>query len=104
MIRQFDVFRNPLRHERGAKPFVVCVQHRHLDHLNTRVVAPLVIGAPVHEESRVYPTVVLESKMLHFDPTEVIAMPARLLDNPVANLQSERDRIIAALDLVFTGI
>jgi len=26
------------------------------------------------------------------------------LRDPVANLQSERDKIVAALDLVFTGI
>jgi toxin CcdB len=104
MIRQFDVFRNPLRGERAAKPFVVCVQHRRLDHLNTRVVAPLAAGAPVHEESRLYPTIVLQSATLHFDPTELIALPARLLDNPVANLEPQRDKIIAALDLVFTGI
>jgi toxin CcdB len=104
MIRQFDVFRNPLRAERAAKPFVVSVQHRRLDHLNTRVVAPLVAGAPVHDENRLYPKFVVDSKTFHFNPAEAIALPARLLANPVANLEPQRDKIIAALDLVFTGV
>ena len=103
MIRQFDVFRNPLRAERAAKPFVVSVQHRRLDHLNTRVVAPLVIDAPIRDESRLYPTIAVESKTLHLDPTELIALPARLLGNPVANLEPQRAKIIAAIDIVLTG-
>lgn len=104
MIRQFDVFRNPLRAERAAKPYVVSVQHRRLDDLNTRVVAPLVTGSPGRDESRLYPAITVGSKTFHLDPAELIALPTRLLGNPVSNLESLRDKIIAALDIVLTGV
>ncbi|MDE3114713.1 MAG: CcdB family protein [Pseudomonadota bacterium] len=40
----------------------------------------------------------------YFDPTDSTTLPLARLRDPVANLQSERDKIVAALDLVFTGI
>jgi toxin CcdB len=102
-ISQFDVFPNPVRQGREHKPFVISLQHRHLDHLHTRVAAPLVTefrGSP----SRLNPVFVIGGQRVFLDPTDLGAMDVRLLRKPVANLESERYRIMAALDLVLTGI
>ena len=103
-IRQFDVFRNPLRAARDSKPYLICIQHRIVGHLNSRVMAPLVTRSAVHAENRIYPAIKLEQKTLYFDPTDLMTLPVRLFGKPVANLEPDRDKIIAALDLVFTGI
>jgi len=103
MTRQFDVFPNPLRKNQD-KPFVVCIQHHFLNHLNVRVVAPLVTKRAVQDQTRLYPAIPLGRQVLYFDPTDLISLPARLLRKPVANLESERYRIMAALDLVLTGL
>jgi toxin CcdB len=104
MIRQFDVFPNPLRDDRKEKPFVVNVQHYLLDHLATRITGPLIVRRSVHEPSRIYPQVTVAEDILYFDPTDLVPMPLRFLKNPIANLEAESFRIIAALDLVFTGV
>lgn len=105
MIRQHDVFRNPLRAARDAKPFVVNVQHHLIDRLGTRIVAPLVPWRAVADQPRLYPAIRLVGQcILYFDPTDLMTVPLRLLRDPVANLEADRDRIVAALDLVFTGI
>lgn len=104
MIKQFDVFPNPLRDYRKEKPFVVSVQHYLLDHFNTRITGPLITRRSVDEASRLYPKVTVQGDDLYFDPTDLVAMPIRFLKAPVANLASESFRIIGAIDLVFTGV
>ncbi|MEI9885174.1 MAG: CcdB family protein [Rhizomicrobium sp.] len=103
-IRQLDVVRNPIRAARDVKPFLVCLQHHLLDHLSTRVLAVLAVKPESGERSRLYPAVRIESDILYFNPTDLMTLPVRLLGKPIANLEAERDRIIAALDMVFTGI
>ena len=104
MIRQFDVFPNPLRDDRKEKPFVLNVQHYLLDHLGTRITGPLLTKRSVKETSRLHPQVTVAGDVLYFDPTDLVPMPLRFLKKPIASLESESFRIIAALDLVFTGV
>ena len=69
-ISQFDVFPNPVRQGRQHKPFVISLQHRHLDHLHTRVAAPLVTeirGSP----SRLNPVFVIGGQRVFLDPTDL---------------------------------
>ncbi|HEX4304158.1 MAG TPA: CcdB family protein [Rhizomicrobium sp.] len=103
-IRQFDVVANPLRAQRADKPYLVCIQHGLLGHLSSRIVAPLVTSQIIREPSRLHPSIAVGAAKLFFDPTDLLTLPIRLLKAPVANVEGERDRIVAALDLVFTGI
>ena len=103
-IRQFDVIKNPFRAGRDGKPYLVCVQHHLLDRLNTRIMASLVTRHAVQDLPRLYPLVRVATQELFLDPTDLVALPIRILRTPIANLESDRDRIVAALDLVFTGI
>jgi hypothetical protein len=104
MIRQFDVFPNPLKGGRRERPFVVSLQHYSLDHYPTRIVAPLVVDGAVVPMGRMTPLFEVERQKLRLSLTEIVTLPIRFLKPPVANLESERDRIVAALDLVFIGI
>lgn len=103
-IRQLDVVRSPFRAGREDKPYFVCVQHHLLDHLTTRIMAPLVPWHAVQGLPRLYPAIRVDAQMLFLDPTDLLALPVRVLRSPIANLEADRDRIVAALDLVFTGI
>lgn len=104
MIRQFDVFRNPLKAGREQRPFVVIIQHVFFDDLPTRVVVPLVLGTAIHMQPRLNPVFKVLGRSVHLSPTEPFALSLRHLSNPIANLAATRDHIVAALDLVFTGI
>jgi toxin CcdB len=102
-IRQFDVVSNPTRSGKGRIPFLINLQHHHLDHLKTRLVAGLISGLPC-EPSRLNPMFNIDGNDVFFDPTDIAAIDMRFLKNPVANLASDTFRITAALDLVFTGV
>ena len=104
MSHQFDVFPNPLRAGREHRPYLVDVQHPFFEERATRIVAPLVIAAAILPHDRLNPVVTVQRKDLHFSPTEMFTISLRNLRNPVANLSADRDRLIAAIDLVFTGI
>ena len=103
-IRQFDVVANPLPGSGRARPYLICVQHRRLDHLQTRILAPLISEHRLGEEPRLNPTFVIAGKSVYLDPTDLVTLLVSRLGEAITNLESERDRIIASLDLVFTGI
>jgi|SRR5580692_10139969 toxin CcdB len=104
MIRQFDVLTNPVRAMRAEKPYVVVLQHSLFAEISTRVLAPLVIKAAVANPTRAHPNFEIEGQTLYLSPTDLFTITTRYLGDPVANLEPHRDRVIAALDLVFTGI
>jgi toxin CcdB len=54
---------------------------------------------------RLNPVVAVEGRDYWLATHELLAIDQRMLNHaPVANLSNERDAIIAALDIVFTGI
>jgi toxin CcdB len=104
MIRQFDVFSNPSRRGSEERPFVVVVQSSLLDEVATRVCVPLIVERFLEPTNRLNPLFDIKQRKFYLHPVEIVTIPLRLLRTPVANLEEYRDRIIAALDLVFTGI
>jgi toxin CcdB len=104
MIRQFDVCANPVALGREERPYLVAIQHNRLSDLSTRILVPLVVRKVLPEESRLSPTVVIHGRSYFIDPTNIVTLPLRRLGQAVANLEADRDRIIAAIDLVFTGV
>lgn len=103
MIRQFDVCGNMLA-GREDKPYLVCIQHHRLDHLQTRILAPLISGRTIEDDIRLHPAFRIGGKTVYLDPTDLVTLPVRRLGVAIDNLEADRDKIIAALDLVFTGI
>jgi len=104
MTRQFDVCRYPVRGAVRDRLYVLVVQARFLDHMNTRVCAPLVVANAFFRQTRLNPLLRVEGTDVFLSPTEVATFPLRVLGSPIDNLETDRDRIVAALDLVFTGI
>jgi toxin CcdB len=104
MIRQFDVIANPLAAVRGTRPYVLCVQYYLLDQLGTRLMATLTTERVDHLLPRLHPDFEIEGRVVHLLPYDLITLPLRVLKRPIMNLESERNRITAALDLVFTGV
>ncbi len=104
MIRQFDVVANPIADGRALRPYLICIQHNHLSHFDGRVLAPLAVKEIARAESRLNPRLLVRGVPLYLIPNDLLTLPVRLLKAPIANLEADRDRVIAALDLVFTGI
>lgn len=104
MSRQFDVYRNPFRMARATRPFLVDLQHGFWFDMKSRIVATLAVRAIIGLSPRLHPPVIVDGQTYYFDPTDIAALPLARLRNPVTNLEAEREKFIAALDLVFTGI
>lgn len=100
---QFDVYKNP---RGGDYPYLLDVQADLLARLATRTVVPLIstrrYGAkPI---SRLNPTVRI-GKLEHLLLVqELAAIPAATLREKVTSLSARRTEIVAALDLLFTGL
>ena len=99
-MAQFDLYWNAA----GAS-WLIDVQHGLLDNLSTRIVVPLIpVADAPHQIRRLNPALEIDGN-LHVLMTDLMsAVPAAILGAPVASLASERDAIIAALDLAFAGI
>jgi toxin CcdB len=103
MIRQCDVYPTPFRRDREERPYVVVVQSDRYP-TNSRVCAPLVAERFLNPNGRLNPAFEIDGKKCYLHPLELVPLPVRVLRAPIANLEADRDRIIAALDLVFTGV
>jgi len=104
MIRQFDVVPNPVRAGRDERPLLVAVQHNFHRDLPTRVLVPLLTAAAKVEQSRLSPVLTVLGKKYVLLATDIVTLALHRLGSPIANLEQDRDRIIAALDLVFTAV
>ena len=102
--KQFDVFVNPDPEFSETHPYFIVLQHDLLGHLNTRVVAPLVAPKAIQFFERLMPDVSVEGSRYVVDVTNIGVIPARMLQERVANLEDRRYDIVRAIDLVFTGV
>jgi|HubBroStandDraft_6_1064221.scaffolds.fasta_scaffold973063_2 toxin CcdB len=102
-MAQFDVYRNP----RGtAHPLLLDVQSEVLSRLATRAVVPMIAikryGAkPI---SRLNPTAKIAGVEYVLLVQELAAIPASMLSAKLTSLAARRAEIVAALDLLLTGL
>ncbi len=105
-MAQFDVYRNANPATRARIPYLLDVQSDLLDILATRVVVPLckpeVLKGKLAE--RLNPVLEVEGRRMAMLTPELAGVSRKALGEPIANLAQERASIIAALDLVITGI
>jgi toxin CcdB len=105
-MAQFDVHRNGNAATRARVPYLLDVQSDLLDVLATRVVVPLakldVLGGKVAE--RLSPVFEIEGRKVVMLTPELAGISRKALGEQVTSLAGERQAIVAALDLVFTGI
>jgi toxin CcdB len=102
-MAQFDLF----RHARNKQyPFLLDLQADLLRDMATRVVAPLTAVKRLHGKpiSRLNPIVEVEGTAYAIPFQELAAIPVSALGAAAGSLRARRDELIAALDLLFTGI
>jgi toxin CcdB len=102
-MAQFDLF----RHARNKRyPFLLDIQADLLRDLATRVVAPLTPVKRLGRKpiSRLNPVVAVDGAEYAILFQELAALPVTAIGDTVGSLRSRRDELIAALDLLFTGI
>ena len=102
--RQFDVFANPNRKTAKAHPYLVVLQSDAISGIDTCVVAPLISPKTIKFFERLLPEVVVRGTRYAIAVPDMAAIPSDEIGEPVANLESERYRILASLDLVFVGV
>jgi toxin CcdB len=97
-MAQFDLYRLD-----GS--LVMDVQAELLDRLSTRVVVPLLPEpeAP-RSANRLNPIFTIEGARYVLLPQFMAAVPLAELGNKAGSLATERDRIKAAVDMVFDGV
>jgi toxin CcdB len=105
-MAQFDVYRNANPATRARVPYLLDVQSDLLDTLATRVVVPLckpeVLRGKLAE--RLNPVFEVEGRKMVLLTPELAGVSRKALGEKIENLADRRDSIIAALDLVITGI
>lgn len=105
-MAQFDVYRNANPATRARIPYLLDIQSDLLDPLTTRVVVPLckpeVLKGKLAE--RLNPVFEIEGRKMTMLTPELAGVSRKILGERISNLSGERRSIIAALDLLFTGI
>lgn len=98
-MARFEVFRNP-----EGDGYLLDLQADLLDHLNTRVVAPLLPVAAAPVPARILnPVFQVDEREVVMVTQYMAAVPATILRQPVGTLSARRDEIVAAVDLLMQG-
>jgi toxin CcdB len=103
---QFTVHRNTHPASKAAIPYLLNVQSDLIEDLGTRVAVPLYPASAMKGKAlrTLTPTFEIDGKRYVMMTPQLAGIPRKLLGAVVANLTSKRDEIIAALDLLITGI
>jgi toxin CcdB len=103
-VNQFDIHANPFPRSRERQPFLVVLQSDLISRsLDTVVVAPLEAASGGKYADRLNPAVTIGDRPFVLVAQELVAVRKSVLGAPRGSLGHERDQIIAALDLLFTG-
>lgn len=103
-MSDFQVFENPVTTIRNAIPFVVSIQSGMFDTLSSRLVVPLYVRSPEKRIESLAPVVSFDGQDLIFMTYEMTAFRVGELEEPVGSLETERYRLLQAIDLLITGV
>lgn len=103
---QLDVYRNKNSATRELYPLLVDVQAELLADLQTRVVVPLTQSRTLMKRplSILMPIVQVAADEFVLVTPELAGISKSALGARVANIEPQRDVVIAALDLLITGV
>ncbi|MCC6735553.1 MAG: CcdB family protein [Bauldia sp.] len=104
MIRQFGVFENPNPAGRDKAPFVVVLQDDLFNDGPMIVVGPLFDTRLMKPIPRLNPVFEIDGRAVVLSTREMASIRRSGLRKHVTSLDSHRDRFIAAIDFLFTGI
>lgn len=105
-MAQFSVHRNPNVATRGSVPFLLDIQTDLIADLGTRVVVPLYPVARMKGAvlQTLTPVFTIEGKAYVMMTPQLAGIPVKELGPVVADLAARRAEIVAAVDLLITGI
>lgn len=104
-MAQFVVHRNPDPEGATWAPYLLVLQNDLLSHLGTVVVAPLVDESAFGTPARILnPVFTVEHRRVVLSTAELAGISRRSLGEEVTSLATERETIMAAWDLIFSGI
>ncbi|MBI5329346.1 MAG: CcdB family protein [Betaproteobacteria bacterium] len=105
-MAQFTAYQNVNPATKTAIPYLLNVQNDLIEDLGTRVVVPLYPAAAMQGKTlkTLTPMVEIEGKSYAMMTPQLAGVPRKSLGAAVADLSSQRHEIIAALDLLITGI
>jgi len=103
---QFAVHKNTNAATKAAVPFLLDVQSDLISELATRVVVPLYTATAMKGKTlrSLMPTFEIDDKQYVMVTPQLAGIATRQLGAQVADLSAQRNEIIAALDLLITGI
>ena len=103
---QFAVYKNKNTATRSRFPLLLDVQSDLLEPLSTRVVVPLTPVASARDVimQQLAPILTIEGKQYVMLTPQLAGISTRELGPSIGNVATERATIIAALDLLMTGI
>lgn len=101
---QFDVYRNPNPATNEQIPYLLDLQTDLLEITKTRVVVPLEKCGTFSTAERLMPKFCIEGVSVVMSTPELAGVGFSNLGVPVASLAEKRQEIMAALDLLFSGI
>ncbi len=104
-MAQFDVYENPNPASQKTIPFLLDVQTDLLDNLATRVVVPLVASAAIPKPGRhLNPAFSIGETGVIMSTAEIAGVSIKSLGKRVCSIKEYRDKIVAAIDFMITGI
>lgn len=102
---QFTVYANADERTRATVPYLLDVQGDLVAKAATCIVVPLISPARAGRPAeRLMPTFEIAGDAWVMDTLQLAGVPRRILGGAVADLSHERARILAALDLLVSGI
>jgi toxin CcdB len=103
-VQQFDIVENLNPITRNRFPFAVVLQHDRVSTFSVLVVAPLTAATPALIGSRLHPKFDLSGREFIILVEELASVARRTLGRVVGSAEPDRYAVVAALDLLFTGI
>jgi toxin CcdB len=104
LARQFDIVRNLNSVSRTNYPFLLVLQHDRVESLQSVIVAPLVLVDARTGKSRLHPAIDVPGRSYVVKMEDIAATPRNVIGAIVGSAITSRYEIVAALDLLFTGI
>jgi len=103
---QFSVYRNPNPDAKSVTPFLLDVQSDLIADLSTRVVVPLCLASAMKGKiiQTLTPVFEIDGKQYVLLIPQLAGISKKLIGAKVADLAHRRGEIVAALDLLITGI
>lgn len=103
---QFCVYRNPNPATKVSFPLLLDVQSDLTADLETRVVVPLCLAASMRGKliKTLMPVLEIEGKSYAMLTPQLAGISRKQLGSKIADVGQRRDEIVAALDLLITGI